>query len=183
MRYRYFVRRVLGPVVGPFVLFVLKRMSTYRTVLGVDLWLAADTVDRSLLFDRITDALHLVEQWDKPRFTRIQRYLGSIVILEGTEASHLPSLRICVLGAITVLDGPVARLAATLVHEATHARIRTAGVPLRLATIAREEVLCSEESIRCLQRLPGGEYEANRRRQILDTELKKERPWFYATFH
>ncbi|MFL5381774.1 MAG: hypothetical protein ACJ8GN_04600 [Longimicrobiaceae bacterium] len=142
--------------------------------------MAAEAGDSSVPFDRIAEALRLLDTVDPVRFRRIRRYLGPILVLERNDAAQLPDLRACMPGLDLVLSSPCSRLAATLVHESTHARIRAAGVPMRLDTIAREEILCTLEAIRFLERTPGGRAEADRMRQLLQDELGKDRPWFYS---
>lgn len=148
----------------------------------MEVWGGGETNDDEFLFTQVSEALALIEKYDRVRFSNVQRYLHLMVILEGPDAAHLPDVGVCVVGARTVRTIPCARLAATIIHETTHARLRAMGVRLRKSNIAREETLCVRKAIAFLNRLPGGGDESIRMRTLLETELSSDLPWFHKVF-
>lgn len=176
---RFHIRRVAGPIIRPVLLLVLRVVSERTAMHGIEVW--SGTGKDANALERINAALQLVRDHDRVRYLRIQRHVRRFVILEIEDATQLPDVQICVLGVRMVNTIPVPRLAATMVHEATHARIRAAGVPLRPAILRREEILCTHEAIAFLERVPGAEAESQRLEALLAKELESDRPWFEKT--
>lgn len=179
-RLSYYFWRVLGKATRPLLFFVMKLLSQARVLHGVQVWAMADTEDDEPLFAGVSEALDLIREKDPLRFRRLLRYAPRIIIVDGIDAAQIPDIGSCALGMQTVLGIPPSRLAATIVHEATHARARSAGVIVEPRTQAREEMLCVRESLAFLRRLPGTEGEITRLENLLQAELESGQPWFLA---
>jgi HEXXH motif-containing protein len=179
-RCRYHLQRALGLAVRPALFAVMRALSQRRELHGVEVWAMADTADDGPLFDRVAEALRLIRESDPLRFARVRRYLRRIIVLDNEAALHIPDIGACALGKNAVLSVSSSRLAASIVHEATHARLRAAGVLVEPRTLEREEVLCVQEAVSFLEKVPGGAGEAERMRALLASELESGRPWFLA---
>ena len=133
--------------------------SEHRRVGVFDVWVWTDPDEADqLLISKLAEALQLVAGHDPARFTGMQHSMPRIWI--GGDASSLGSylhdLNLCVLDPGYVRDPRTnaAKLALTLVHEATHAQlyVRGIGYPERFRT--RIERLCVQSEIAFARRLP-----------------------------
>jgi hypothetical protein len=73
-------------------------------------------------------------------------------------AAHFPRPKTCHLSAKFVEDYSAANVAIAIVHEATHARVGQAGIPLYPDLRSRIERRCVREEIAFAQRLPRTDY-------------------------
>jgi hypothetical protein len=109
---------------------------------------------------RVEEALGLIRQYSPLQYSRIAEDLQRIwifLIPDGL-ASYRHSLRACVLDERFVADAAtsVERIASTIVHEATHARLERYGIPYEEATRARIEAICSRRELAFALCLPDG---------------------------
>src|SRR3984885_9658165 len=113
------------------------------------LWIGS--FERSTVqLSRVEDALALIKQYSPLDYARIIRQLERIWVAVGPrEVAHYErSLNACVLNQRFVADPAttVEKLAAVIVHEATHARLARCGIEYKLEQRTRHEAVCGPES-------------------------------------
>jgi hypothetical protein len=105
------------------------------------------------LFDRIVEAVDLVQEVDTRRFQWIWSGMSRFYVSSELLAQYWSHESTCILNASRVLSGGRADIAATIVHEATHARLCRAGVFGWPDIRQRLELICVREEIRFFRRL------------------------------
>ncbi len=176
------LRRLLEPAVSAakLVAFTAARpFLEHRTLTGLSVWSAADHDDDDVLFEKAEAALRLLARVDPMRHRRVLRFVRRIIITGTSRALYTPDLKACVLGYPQLLSDAPERVAAAIVHESVHARLRGVGIPVAPERIAREERLCVRESLAFLDKTPAGREEAERVRLVVESEFASERPWFH----
>jgi hypothetical protein len=108
------------------------------------------------LVQRVADALCLIAELDERRLDRMRRLARRIVIVPtlGTDGEYWWSPRVLVVSEYHARNAPLERIAMTLVHEATHARLREAGIGYDAANRHRVERACIGEELAFARRLP-----------------------------
>jgi hypothetical protein len=93
---------------------------------------------------RIEDALLLIKQHSRIHYSRVIHNLARIWVrvLTGARAEYDDSLKACVLDERYVASASVEQLAATIVHETTHARLARCGFESKEAMRSRIEAVC-----------------------------------------
>jgi hypothetical protein len=109
----------------------------------------------------VESALDLIAQHDPRRMSRIARDIRWIWVQRTAYAAGywIQDLRVCVLDReyVTAADTATWMIAATIVHEATHARLFRHNIPYVEPARARIEAICDAQSVDFARRLPGGE--------------------------
>lgn len=109
----------------------------------------------------IEQALGLIKQHDPVRFNRLKRDLARVWvrILAGNEGEYNASLDACTLDDRFLLaQAPhPERIAAAIVHEATHARLWNSGIGYEEPIRIRVEAVCFKRERAFAARLPDGE--------------------------
>ncbi len=132
--------------------------STSRRVDG--LWIGTEGSSKSeLVLSRVIDALCLVKMHDPHRFNRIRRDLDRVWVRfahGAANARYNVSLRTCELNRRFVLDAASSPelIAATIVHEATHARLFHCGIGYEEELRARVEGVCVRRELAFAAKLP-----------------------------
>ncbi|HWK90325.1 MAG TPA: hypothetical protein VNP72_10025 [Longimicrobium sp.] len=105
--------------------------------------------DAAPLWAKVGEALDLVAA-HRPVWIRSMRRLGVETVVERTPGTRarLVEGKTSILDAYFVAEFLPAQIASSIVHEATHARVRSRGIPNQPATIAREERLCRASELR-----------------------------------
>ena len=122
---------------------------------------------------KITAALELVAQYRPRSLRRMPRDMDLIWVREHTMCRAAlyswPDLRACVLDDYFVSTFPEAQVASSIVHEAVHARLRSAGVPWTSdqQARAREERLCRRAELSFGLAIPNGGALVERARETL----------------
>src|SRR5262245_1005211 len=102
-------------------------------------------IETAQVLDRLTAALGLVERYTPARFRRLRRDFRAIWVQRfACRAAYFPDERACLI-ELTFLAHPditPAQVAASIVHEGVHARIRQLGIRHRPGFEAKEERLC-----------------------------------------
>jgi hypothetical protein len=133
-------------------------MSTGRVVDG--LWIGTFEADHGPVLERVDEALRLLKKHDVHRYNRIRRDLSRIWVrlLTDGQGCFNAALRACELNTRFVLDNRTSpkEIAATIVHEGTHARIDQCGVPYQRELRHRIEVACFRQEVAFSSRLPDG---------------------------
>ncbi|HEU4882127.1 MAG TPA: hypothetical protein VFT45_07780 [Longimicrobium sp.] len=142
---------------------LLRSMSERRSIHGIDVWLINDrqfaTSDE--LFDKITAALQLVAHHAPWRLKAMRRDFARIFMhrQEGVRALFDP-MRNCSLDTYFVATFAAEQVAASIVHEGVHARLRSNGRTMPRDLIAWEERLCRKAELAFGLRLPESEASA-----------------------
>ena len=110
---------------------------------------------------RVEDALQLIKRYDTLNYFRITRNLNRIWVhlLPSAQAHYDPSLNACALDERYVLNETMTleRIASTIVHEATHARLEGWGIQYLEAMRIRIESICLRRELNFLAKLPDSE--------------------------
>jgi hypothetical protein len=139
---------------------LLLRMSVGRCVDG--LWIGCYDNDHSeASLRRVEEALHLIKTYDRRRYERLIRDLKRVwvVVIIGGVAQFDHSIWACMLDPRHVLDEtkPPAQIAASIVHEATHARLWHRGIGYQEEIRSRVEEVCFRRERAFAAKLPNGE--------------------------
>jgi hypothetical protein len=107
---------------------------------------------------RVEEALQLIKRHDTLNYSRITRNLDRIWVhlLPSARAHYDPSLNACVLDERYVLNETMTleRIASTIVHEATHARLEGWGIIYEEKSRYRIEATCLRRELNFLTKLP-----------------------------
>jgi len=133
-------------------------LSTSRMVDGllIDVW-----GSESQLLTRIEEALRLIKQHDSLHYSRVVNNLDRIWVhlLPDAAAHYDRSLNACVMDERFVLleSTTLERIASTIVHEATHARLERWGVVYDEKKRPRIEAICLRRELNFAAGLPDSE--------------------------
>jgi hypothetical protein len=146
---------------SPFMGRIMLWLTTARRSAD-GLWLGAySDGNAEAVLVRVEAALSLIKTQERPRYDRLCRDLDRIWVrdLDSSAAHFDPALRACVLDERFVLDGDTDAtiLAATIVHEATHARLWHYGFGYEEACRHRVETICLRRELAFARRLPDGQ--------------------------
>lgn len=138
---------------------LLLRTSCGRRVDG--LWIGSLDDDAEPVLHRVEEALNLIKVYDPLRYQRLIRDLERIwvTLIPGALASFDETVWACMLDRRHVLskDVSVERIAASIVHEATHARLRRCGIGYDGKELrARVEAVCFRRERAFAAKLPNG---------------------------
>ncbi len=153
---------------------ILFSLSYKRTLSGLDVgMLLPNQQDKAAVFSKIADALNLISRHAPHRFAQIRRHVKRIWVFSVPPylATWNSDLKTCTLDRTYVRSNKltVEELAATIMHEATHARIESAGIPYREELRERIERLCFLSELSLAKRLPNGRVIEERVESVLKT--------------
>lgn len=140
-----FLRALVGLVTTPLRLLsmrLLAAMSARRMVHGVEIRDLSGAAP-SDTFDKIRNALTVLEQASALRFHQLQSRGVRLYLTTGTGSAYWPSLRACLIRVSTIQSLAVQEIALIIAHEATHARIDAQGVRVSVRNRERAERLCT----------------------------------------
>jgi hypothetical protein len=144
-------------------------------------------IETAQAINRLSDALALISVYAPHRFRRMRHDFAEIWVRRfPCRAAYYPEPRACLI-ELTFLVNPAhtaAEVAASLVHEAVHARLGRAGVQVGPEDKAREERLCREAELEFGLAIPGGEVVVERARGGLlmsDAEVAPTIDWSVAS--
>jgi hypothetical protein len=161
-------RLTLRAVLYPILIWTGPR----QRCLGIEVADLTDGEDDSTpYFAKVTSALEIIAQYQPKRLDRIRRDLRFIVIFNQQAGSYWHDLRACVLPH-DIIAMNTERVAVSIVHEATHARLHARGIPYDLPLRARVEGVCINEEVSLLRFLANGSERAAARLALLET------PWW-----
>jgi hypothetical protein len=113
--------------------------------------------DRATCIRKIEAALRLIHEHDPRRLRRIQGDIDGIYLWgdTGPAGSFLSSIRLVTLRFTYVVSPSTsaAKIASTLVHEGTHARLHARGIDYAPERRARVEAICARSEIAFARRL------------------------------
>jgi hypothetical protein len=163
VRTRTYIAGALRLLVGVPLRFVGLRLGILlaerrqvRGLLILDMSLSAAAAPE---IARVADALELIEREDPRRFARIVHDARRVVLIPaaGSAGEYWHHFRAIVLDVGHVRAAEPVALAATIIHEATHARIKRAGIPSPPALRERIELRCVAEEISFVTKFPGSD--------------------------
>jgi len=131
-------------------------ISPRRRIDGLRVVLLASVGDKEEAFRRIDRALALTREHHSGSYRQVSRFLSLIVVTDvGSSLGwYWHPLRACFLDPSHVFRDSAEALAMTIVHEATHARIRQAGIDWEADCRPRVEAICIGAELRLAERLP-----------------------------
>ena len=108
---------------------------------------------------RLDESLGLIERYVPYHFRRLARDFSSILVQRyACRGAFIPDQGVCLV-ELTFTVNPEfspAQIAATILHEAMHARLHRLGFPLEMADRARQERFCRRAEIEFGRAVPGG---------------------------
>jgi hypothetical protein len=156
---------------APLVERIGLRLSASKHFDG--LWIGTLDAEEERIFARVEQALLLIKQFDALRYKRLTSDFERIWVrlLPASMASFHVALRTCQLDTRYVLADttPVEMLAACIVHEATHARLRRCGIGYDEELRQRVEEVCFRRELAFAARLPDGAYVRQAAEEALKT--------------
>jgi hypothetical protein len=150
-----------------------RRWATSRSVDG--LWTGTCESEAEPLLRRVEEALTLIKAYDRRRYNRLLRDVERIWVRDDLGPDRVaqfdPALWACELDDWLVLSATTEELAATIVHEATHARLWRSGIGYDERLRPRVEAACFRRELAFAAKLPNGDElreDAERRLRIPD---------------
>jgi hypothetical protein len=120
---------------------------------------------------RVEEALRLIKTYDQRRYNRLISDLDRVWVrlVPGALGQYKHSLRACELDERFVLaeTSPPEVIAATIVHEATHARLWRCGIGYAENIRSRVEAVCFRRELAFARKLPNGEIAYERAKDAL----------------
>ena len=143
-------------------------------------------IETSHVLARLDAALALIDRYT-PHYGRHLRrdFAGILVQRYACRGAFFPESRLCLVELTFTVHPSIneAQIAATILHEAMHARLHALGFPLEMADRARQERFCRRAEIEFGTVAPGGEPVVARAREALnlaDAEVAPEIDWQLA---
>ena len=140
-------------------------------------------IDTAQVIERLTQALDLIARYAPARFRRLQQDFAGIVVRRfPCRGAFFHDSRECLV-ELTFTVNPrhaLPEIAASIVHEATHARVASMCGPLPLNQRPREERLCRKAELEFGLALPDGAVVVERARASLalaDQEVAPAVDW------
>lgn len=144
-------------------------------------------IDSAQVLHRLTGALDLIATYAPQRLRRMQRDLTGIVVRRfPCRGAFFPQERECLV-ELTFTVNPrhnLAEIAASMVHEAMHARLLVMCGPLPNHHRAREERLCRKAELEFGLAIPDGQVVVERARlalEMADQDVAPAVDWSEAT--
>jgi hypothetical protein len=141
-----------------------------RRMHGIEVWVLNDHLHASTeaLFAKTADALELIARAQPWRIPMLRRDFARIFIRQNTGCRAIfDSAGSCVLDTFFVATFAPAQVAASIVHEGVHARLRRGGRVVPPDLIAWEERLCRRAELGFGLRIPDGAAVVERARNAL----------------
>lgn len=108
------------------------------------------------LVDRIREALRLIQEREPRRYGRLKKDVKRFLITRVAGAEYIHAIRACMLSPKYLSEGSTEQIAATIVHEGTHARLSAQGIRYSPSLRERIERACVREEIVFASMLPNG---------------------------
>lgn len=136
--------------------------STTHEVLGIPVvvYNTRPDIDTNAVIARLERSLSLIKRYVPHHFRHLKRDFAYIVVQRfACRGAYFHQQRAC-LAELTFTVNPDfsdAEVAATILHEAMHARLHTLGFPLEMEDRARQERFCRRAEIEFGSLVPGGD--------------------------
>ena len=157
-------------------LFAGKRQpasATTHEVLGIPVvvYNTRPDIDTNAVIARLERSLSLIERYVPHHFRHLKRDFAYVMVQRfACRGAYFHAQRAC-LTELTFTVNPGfsdAEVAATILHEAMHARLHALGFPLEMNDRARQERFCRRAEIEFGMLVPGGERVVERARWTSD---------------
>lgn len=140
---------------------ILVRVATSRIIDGLWVGVLGGAGKSEQIVDRVATALTLIKRYDPHRYHRTLSDLDGIVVwllYDVAVGRHDPKLNMGEIDIRFVLDESTTAelIAATIVHEATHARLKRCGVGYSESVRQRIEAVCFRQEMHFARKLPDG---------------------------
>lgn len=165
-------------------LFAGKRQSasaTMHEVLGIPVvvYNTRPDIDTNAVIARLERSLSLIERYVPHHFRHLKRDFAYVMVQRfACRGAYFHAQRAC-LTELTFTVNPGfsdAEVAATILHEAMHARLHALGFPLEMNDRARQERFCRRAEIEFGMLVPGGERVVERARWTSDLSDEEVAP-------
>lgn len=165
-------------------LFAGKRQpasATAHEVLGIPVvvYNTRPDIDTNAVIARLERSLSLIERYVPHHFRHLKRDFAYVVVQRfACRGAYFHAQRAC-LTELTFTVNPGfsdAEVAATILHEAMHARLHALGFPLEMNDRARQERFCRRAEIEFGMLVPGGERVVERARWTSDLSDEEVAP-------
>lgn len=116
-------------------------------------------IDSEHVFARLDAALGLIERYQPSHFRRLPRDFARIQVRRfPCRGAYFPDTRICLVELTFVVnpDFTPTQVAATILHEAMHARLDNAGVKYETTSAAKHERFCRRAEVEFGMMAPDG---------------------------
>jgi hypothetical protein len=179
------LRRAIGSLSQQWQRFAESLITQRRQIRGLPVRVinTRRDIDTAQVLERLTQALDLIATYAPRRFRRLQQDFAGIVVRRfPCRGAFFPEPRECLV-ELTFTVNPrhtIAEIAASIVHEATHARVARMCGPLPPEQRAREERLCRRAELELGLALPDGAVVVERARNSLtlpDREVAPAVDW------
>jgi len=123
------------------------------------------------VLQRLDEALGLIERYAPHHFRRLKRDFSRILVQRyACRGAYLPADHSCMVELTFAVnrDFTPSQIAATILHEAMHARLHRRGFPLQMADRARQERFCRRAEIEFGRAVPDGAAIVGRAMATLD---------------
>jgi hypothetical protein len=117
-------------------------------------------IDTNAVIARLDRSLSLIERYVPHHFRHLERDFAYIVVQRfACRGAYFHEQRACLVELTFTVnpDFSDAEVAATILHEAMHARLHALGFPLEMEDRARQERFCRRAEIEFGMLVPGGE--------------------------
>ena len=117
-------------------------------------------IDTGAVIARLVRSLSLIERYVPHHFRHLKRDFAYIVVQRfACRGAYFHEQRACLVELTFSVNNAFsdAEVAATILHEAMHARLHTLGFPLEMEDRARQERFCRRAEIEFGTLVPGGE--------------------------
>jgi hypothetical protein len=117
-------------------------------------------IDTNAVIARLERSLSLIEQYVPHHFRHLKRDFAYVVVQRfACRGAYFHEQRACMVELTFAVnpDFSDAEVAATILHEAMHARLHALGFPLEMEDRARQERFCRQAEIEFGKLVPGGE--------------------------
>jgi hypothetical protein len=136
-------------------------------------------IDTSAVIGRLERALSLIERYVPHHFRHLKRDFAYIVVQRfACRGAYFHEQRACLVELTFTVNADFsdAEVAATILHEAMHARLHTLGFPLEMEDRARQERFCRRAEIEFGTLVPGGDRVVERARWTSDLSDEEVAP-------
>jgi hypothetical protein len=140
---------------------VIEARQTQTAILGIPILVdnSRPDIETRDVLARLERALGLIRDHARHHFRHLRRDFSRIIVARyACRGAYLPETRSCLVELTFSVnpDFSDAEVAATILHEAMHARLHRLGLSLEMADRARQERFCRRAEIEFGEAVPGG---------------------------
>jgi hypothetical protein len=152
------------------LLRVLFSMSPRTWVDGIEVIDVAEEHSRETL-EALLQVFDILARADPRRYKRLKLDMSRVALMKAGHPEFASEVGACLIRSRYVREGDPRRVATTLVHEATHARLHRLGISYGRGSRGRVEELCVKQEVLFAERLEDPQIVAQLREEL-------RRPWW-----